>query len=265
MTPRQAAAWWSHDHMLAIYRTMSGPWSELLQQHTAIHFLSSVPDRMTKQFEDQSMIQVYLHTSATNLKKCLTADQLGRSQANLKSGEVFIVQAQVAEGWLCDSATRCVNGYAISERVESMDIHASKFRVTGLVKVLNSMQEYLATEETTTLTRCSISHYECLLHSSALSEYSMLTPEGVMSLAMPHLPGACKVSATLGHQSPETAQLWEDSLSQIKSAWKAAWEAEMAEKGEKEEKSETSNQTTFKMSLASDSEATIVIKKIKRS
>eukprot|EP00971_Amphidinium_carterae_P064387 1275261-Amphidinium_carterae.1 len=89
------------------------------------------------------MIQVYLHTSATNFKKCLAAGQLGRrvvhhhfdlSQANLRSGEVRIVQAQVAEDWLCDSATRCTNGYAISERVESMDIHASKFRVTGIVK-----------------------------------------------------------------------------------------------------------------------------------
>eukprot|EP00971_Amphidinium_carterae_P349360 6490978-Amphidinium_carterae.2 len=84
---------------------------------------------MAKLSEDESVIQVYLHTSATNMKKCLIANELGRrylfssciqclahcathhhfelSGATLKSGEVYIVQAQVSEDWLCDNATRC--------------------------------------------------------------------------------------------------------------------------------------------------------------
>eukprot|EP00971_Amphidinium_carterae_P238569 4735913-Amphidinium_carterae.1 len=149
------------------------------------------------------------------------------SGATLTSGEVYIIQAQVSEEWLCNNATRCVNGYAISERVERMNTVESKFRITGLVKVLGSLKEALDTEESMSLTRCSISHYECLLHSSFLSEHSMLTSESVMALAMPHLPGANKIRATINQQCPETAQLWEDALNQIKESWKTQWESEL--------------------------------------
>eukprot|EP00971_Amphidinium_carterae_P349359 6490978-Amphidinium_carterae.1 len=85
----------------------------------------------------------------------------------------------------------------------------------------------------------------------------MLTPESVMSLAMPHLPGACKIKATINQQCPETAQLWEDSLSQIKAAWKAEWESENVEKSKKEK----SEGTSFQMCLSSDDECAITISK----
>eukprot|EP00971_Amphidinium_carterae_P033848 666607-Amphidinium_carterae.1 len=56
LSPRQVATWWSHDHMTPMYKVMSGPWSELLQQHAAVHFLSEEPDRMAKLSEDESVI-----------------------------------------------------------------------------------------------------------------------------------------------------------------------------------------------------------------
>eukprot|EP00971_Amphidinium_carterae_P215762 4283031-Amphidinium_carterae.1 len=66
-------------------------------------------------------------------------------------------------------------------------------QVTGIVKVLDTVVDFLNSAPGLDLTRQSISHFECVLHSSSLGAYELLTPECVAALAMPELAGATKI------------------------------------------------------------------------
>eukprot|EP00971_Amphidinium_carterae_P017336 341732-Amphidinium_carterae.1 len=77
------------------------------------------------------------------------------------------------------------------------------------------------------VTRQSISHFDSLMHSSALGAYGLLTPECMEAIAVPTLVGANKINATLQHQVPETFSRWEAALERVKTQWKSEFLAEL--------------------------------------
>eukprot|EP00971_Amphidinium_carterae_P044126 868376-Amphidinium_carterae.1 len=167
-TDHVAKKYWDADIMKDIYETMALPWSDAIKQHSAVHVLTHAPNNMVVNVDGEEMVDIYIHTSMSNMARCLAAGQLGRryifksarqaalhraihhhfelSNASLSSGEVLVIQGQVKEVFLSDVAIRCTNGYSVSERVETFDVINSGFKVTGVIKILDSLREYLASD-----------------------------------------------------------------------------------------------------------------------
>eukprot|EP00971_Amphidinium_carterae_P217817 4323881-Amphidinium_carterae.1 len=142
----------------------------------------------------------------------------GLSSADL-SAETFVVQCKVSREWIAFAGTECVNGFATSCRVQSMPIGESGVQVVGLIKILDSMVTYLSSDAGLEVTRQSISHFDCIMHCSALGAFEMMTPEIVEAMAVPALAGASKINSTLSHQVPETFERWQATLNRIKDQW----------------------------------------------
>eukprot|EP00971_Amphidinium_carterae_P337698 6474628-Amphidinium_carterae.1 len=100
----------------------------------------------------------------------------GLSGADL-STQTFVVQCKVNSGWLATEGAECINGFAKSCRIQSMPLEESGVQVVGLVKVMDTVVGYLNSGAGLELTRQSISHFECVMHCSALGSFEMMTPE----------------------------------------------------------------------------------------
>eukprot|EP00971_Amphidinium_carterae_P117345 2324377-Amphidinium_carterae.1 len=186
-TPEVANLWWKADEMAKVYDLMAAPWWNLVKQHSAIHAWSRSPE---DDYNDSQLI--YLHTTSANFQQgCDEGNLKGRflfrspgqallhrtvhhhfglSSADL-SAETFVVQCKVSQEWLASEGSECVNGFATSVRVESMSIEDSKVQVVGVVKILSSLVTYLSSDAMLHVTRQSISHFDCVMHSSGLGEY----------------------------------------------------------------------------------------------
>eukprot|EP00971_Amphidinium_carterae_P223845 4441388-Amphidinium_carterae.2 len=120
---------------------------------------------------------------------------------------------KVKEEYLTNYACRCTNGFSISERLAEFSVAESGLRITGVIRVLTSLREFLSSEAALRLTRLTISHFECMMHAGAITEYGLLTPESLLGLSVPTLPGANKIVATniVDTVSRGVSQLeWED-------------------------------------------------------
>eukprot|EP00971_Amphidinium_carterae_P086125 1703888-Amphidinium_carterae.1 len=59
------------------------------------------------------------------------------------SKEIFIVQCKVDQAWIAGEGCQCINGYATSCNVKTMKVTEAKVQITGIIKILDSVTEFL--------------------------------------------------------------------------------------------------------------------------
>eukprot|EP00971_Amphidinium_carterae_P143346 2839964-Amphidinium_carterae.1 len=101
-----------------------------------------------------------------------------------------------------------------------LDVNESGAKISGLILLGTGIREYLKTEEGLTLTRTSISQFECSPHTDTVSEYNMLNMERVRCLFLPQTPGASNVRCTLESQTPEVSDLWKGLVKEVRDSLK---------------------------------------------
>eukprot|EP00971_Amphidinium_carterae_P111452 2207180-Amphidinium_carterae.2 len=176
----------------------------------------------------------------------------------------------VKEVYLSENASRCINGYCISEQLQQFNIQESGAKVCGLININTSLREHLQTEQAMKVTRCSISQFESFLHSSSLSEHSLLNIESVRCLFLGNTPGASKVRATLEAQVPELSDAWKELIAEVKSELTAELKDEVKKEIQSQQLSQNqisatasaSSTATFGIQLTEGDEVTVTVKNV---
>eukprot|EP00971_Amphidinium_carterae_P077680 1536092-Amphidinium_carterae.2 len=85
-----------------------------------------------------------------------------------------------------------------------MPLDETNITVFAMVHIADSLAVELQSEETLKLTRASISHFECFVECSCMTETGFITSETLEAMAV-NVPPSCKIRATVNTQCPELA------------------------------------------------------------
>eukprot|EP00971_Amphidinium_carterae_P204017 4048427-Amphidinium_carterae.4 len=112
------------------------------------------------------------------------------------------------------SLNQAINGFAKSVRLTDMVITNESGKLTGLIRVLPSLRDYLQSEACVMLTRKSISHFESFMTTTSLEQHGRVTIEMARGLLLNGV-GSNKIQATITHQTPEVAEVWAEFKAEI--------------------------------------------------
>eukprot|EP00971_Amphidinium_carterae_P000852 16754-Amphidinium_carterae.1 len=260
MNPGKTGRFWKEDEMRYVHSMFCPQWVDLLRQHCLVHSLSGSP-QATEATQTVKVLK-FMHTSAKTDFTVSAIIEL--SNARISASRCLILGIMIDEDYVIEHGSLAENGYSTSTSITIGDVNRAGVSLQSCIHLSSSIVDALKSDAVTTITRCSISQYECMMEVNVFSELGMVSSENLIALSM-QTPHSVKVRCTLATQTPElfSSKLM-NSISIIKG------------EGIKENGTQAVNATqtvsatqavsaNFGIQLTDGDEVTVTIKKMKRN
>eukprot|EP00971_Amphidinium_carterae_P342860 6482312-Amphidinium_carterae.1 len=264
-------AFWESDPMVPTYASFAPSWTKLFMKFALVNGYST--DKVPEGKE-----LMYIHTTMSTFKRLELSGDLGSrfgfpsliqaiahqvchdhfslSNSTLRADSV-IVHMLIDSVWLADHSHSATNGYAHSRSISSLP--TDQVCICGCTYLLPGLKQFLTSEEGTTLTRSSVSHYEAFFEMPQVSSKRLVSLEMIHALTQAS-PNSGKMHATFEHQSPA---FYAEVMSVLNSADAKKSDVKKSE-DKKSESVQSTTTTRVTVDLGPDEEITMAVTKVKK-
>eukprot|EP00971_Amphidinium_carterae_P343415 6483153-Amphidinium_carterae.2 len=130
-----------------------------------------------------SKVSPYVTTDVGSYAQRVDSREPFLFETSISEQGVLIIGLYIDEDYLATHGSTAENGYAKSISLTSISVEDARVSLFSCVHIAPSLVEALKSDAVTTLTRCSLSHYECFMEVNCHSELNVASMEIVVALA----------------------------------------------------------------------------------